>query len=632
MLKKIKPKYGVCFATFLLVFPVFIYAQNIPYQDLTHNSKVFGHQKWYRLYLPAGYENSDKHYPVIYFFHGWGGRYFKDDNARLEYEKLKTLVDKYQCIMVMWDGNLEEKQPRPYNVGDHADIRFEVQMKDYFSELVRYVDTTYRTLTDRGHRAIIGFSMGGFMSLYLAGKYPHLINSIVSMMGSPEFFVGTPANHTLYPVRYTFENLQEVKTRVHTSPTDILYYLNEEVRRGAAWQGKTVEFEEFPGGHMVDLPGQTSVFEKAMKFASDSFQTDHKKPAKWSHYDLYGDFEVWGYELRSSKTQPGFIYLKDVEQGGFGLYTKKWLPRGPVMEMDKITLKTAPLYTPDFLYNTVLFSQKTGKVTPGKVKSDSNGTLSFELDAAGNEIGIFTENSPVSWKVADYTIGSGSKYLTADSTNQLYLKLFNRGATPPERDDINVIVESLENDVVIGSTWVSAKPDSGVRVFVLPPCRISSFRKPVLHGEPADVRLRITIKNGSSEKVEILRIPFYYDVPYFRNLKIDDGAEVRGEALGKGNGDGKVNRGEKILVYEGKNRLRIYSENPFVQNFKEEFTDEIIPARWPDGFTQSSVISISPDCPDGQEIECLASYETKTFNPIERKLTWGRVKLKVYKK
>ena len=42
----------------------------------------------------------------------------------------------------------------------------------YFLELVAHIDRTYRTLTDRRHRATSGLSMGGFMSLWLSARYP----------------------------------------------------------------------------------------------------------------------------------------------------------------------------------------------------------------------------------------------------------------------------------------------------------------------------------------------------------------------------------------------------------------------------------------------------------------------------
>ena len=85
---------------------------------------------------------------------------------------LKALVDKYQVILVMWDGSMDGIEPRPYNVGNHENVKFEVQMKDYFPELVAYTDSTYRTFPHRVHRGIIGYSMGGFMSFFLARKIP----------------------------------------------------------------------------------------------------------------------------------------------------------------------------------------------------------------------------------------------------------------------------------------------------------------------------------------------------------------------------------------------------------------------------------------------------------------------------
>lgn len=242
-----------------------------PFTDNSHYSQVYGHNKFYRLYLPESYAADEKKYPVIYFFHGWGGRHFKDDNALLNYEGIKLLVDKYQVILVMWDGNIDTTEPRPYNVGNHNDVKFSVQEKDYFPELVAHIDSGYRTLSDRQHRGIIGFSMGGFMSFFLAGKYPDKINAAVSLAGSPEFFVGYPGNHTFYPVRYTFKNLSDVKIRMHNGDSDILYYLNDEVKEGAKWEGIKLDYWKFHGGHMVDKTGETKVFEKAMKFITDAF-------------------------------------------------------------------------------------------------------------------------------------------------------------------------------------------------------------------------------------------------------------------------------------------------------------------------------------------------------------------------
>jgi hypothetical protein len=119
-------------------------------------------------------------------------------------------------------------------------------------------------------------------------------------------------------------------------------------------------------------------------------------------------------------------------------------------------------------------------------------------------------------------------------------------------------------------------------------------------------------------------------VPEFDSIGVDDGVMIRDSVYGKGNANGIINAGEKIMLYQGNyNRLRLFTEDPYVINKKERLVDEIIPAHWPDGYTLSSVIEVSPGCPGGHEIEFLASYETKTFNPIERSVYWGSIKIKV---
>jgi hypothetical protein len=120
-----------------------------------------------------------------------------------------------------------------------------------------------------------------------------------------------------------------------------------------------------------------------------------------------------------------------------------------------------------------------------------------------------------------------------------------------------------------------------------------------------------------------------FDVPAFKELSLDDGKTIREKSFGRGNADGIANPGERIMVYEGPNRLRLYTDDPYVIAENERLADEIIPAIWPDGYTVSSIIQISPKCPANHEIECLSSYETKTHNPIERKVIWGKVRIKV---
>jgi enterochelin esterase-like enzyme len=619
----------------LMLLPSFhARSSNGPYTDTSHYSHVFGHNKYYRLYLPKGYDTGVNLYPVIYFFHGWGGRHFKDDNALLEYDMIGDLVDKYQVILVMWDGNMEESEPRPYNIGNHKDIRYRVQMKDYFTELVSHVDTSYRTFSDRNHRGIIGFSMGGIMSFFLAGKYPHRICAAVNLAGTPEFFIGYPENHTLYPVRYTFKNLMEVPVRQHGGDTDILVYLNEEVRKGAAWEGNPYEFYGFSGGHMIDKPNETTAFDRAMKFVTDHFGKGIDYPEKWSHYDLYGNFEVWDYQVTSDKNVPGFIFLRNVTRAGFGLYTHKWLPGGPPIDSLDIEVTTAPHYSPGKTYHVIHFSpdrRVNGQnLTKSDVTADNRGEINLVLDGDDHEIGIYADDDPPEFVVLDYTLNDQHHFLTPGDDNQLTLTLFNRGGEILSAQKAMIKIETGDYDIQLPSNQMDLNINPGDRVFHTQSFRIACHKQPPAHGEPFQIKFKVTIQSDTLAFTDDLIIPVLFNVPEFKNIKVDDGLQHREKAFGRGNGNGQADAGEQLLLYEGDHRLRLYTNDRYVISEKEVLLDEQLPSVWEDGFALSSVITIAGDCPDGHVIVFTACYEINTFNPIERNVHWGKVAIRVH--
>jgi pimeloyl-ACP methyl ester carboxylesterase len=531
--------------------------------------------------------------------------------------------------MVMWDGNIDEGEPRPYNVGYHEDVKYQVQMTDYFLELVNHIDSHYRTLTGRNHRGIIGFSMGGFMSFFLAGKYPDSIGAAVSIAGSPEFFVGSPDNHSLYPVRFMFKNLQGVNIRMHNGDSDILYFLNQEVHQGALWQGIPLEYWQFHGGHMVDKPGETKAFEMAMRFVTRTFGRGSPAPAHWTHSDLYPAFDVWGYRVETTKKEPGFISLRNVDRNGFGIDALRWLPGGPPIQNIRGRVTTPPVYEPRRSYRTVKYERTSGETSMNEAVSDSGGRLTLEFDSGGMELGLYREQDPPDWVVLDYQVGEKRRRLGMNTTNALTIRLFNRGGEGGMPETIQAAFRTTDPAVTIAERSVSTQANPGQRVVTLPPLRVSCTKRPPPHAEPADVRFSLEIRAGGRTWEDELTVPVDFSVPYFTATRIDDGVAVRDTVLGLGNADGVADAGERIMVYEGTHRLRLYADDPWIIGADERLADEIIPARWPDGYTLSSVIHVSPDCPDGHQLDCLACYETKAFNPIERKVTWGHLRITV---
>ena len=105
--------------------------------------------------LPKEYSEKEK-YSVIYGLHGWGGSFRSFARAK----NIKELADKYNVILVFPDGNWNSWY-----------INSEKKKNSNYStfisqEVVNYVDSKYSTIKERNHRAIIGFSMGGFGAFY----------------------------------------------------------------------------------------------------------------------------------------------------------------------------------------------------------------------------------------------------------------------------------------------------------------------------------------------------------------------------------------------------------------------------------------------------------------------------------
>lgn len=599
----------------------------MPYKDLSYFSTVFNREKQYRIYLPAGYDSSDKAYPVIYYFHGWGGRHFKD-SANLEYGLIGKLVDKYQSILVMWDGNMEESEPRPYNIGYHEHMKYGQQMKDYFLEFTAHIDNTYRTLNDRNSRGIVGFSMGGMMSFYLSGKYPDKIGAAVDMVGSTEFYIGFPNNYTFYPLRYTFTNLTDVQIRLRNSSKGELSDLNKETHNGVLWEGnKNYEYWEFEGGHEIDDPGRTDAFEKAMKFIVDTFDNPVPPSRKWSHYDLYDDFEVWGYKVESLKRRPGFLFLQDVSEYGFGFYTKEWLPHGPSLQNFKTTITTDARYEPDSEYHIRDHNQKYGKLKERTLKSDSDGRLQFELDSDGHEIGIYKKGKGPKLTFIDYSVDEKHKMLWVGKENRLTLKVLNLGETIQKNQKVKVGLSSRDSTITFEPSSLEGLVDKNGNVNIPAVAAICS-KIPTKDASPPEVKIKLNLTYGNLTFENEFSVPVFFEVPLFDQLVIDDGLSVMDTILGVGNGDGVISGGEKIMIYTNDHRTQLYYDDPYI--VEEKLFDEALPAIWEtDGITFSSIIKISEDCPDGHELNILAKYETKAHNPIKRSVHWGRIRLNV---
>jgi hypothetical protein len=328
--------------------------------DRTHESRVFHETRHYRILLPPAYESSAIRYPVVYWFHGYGERF--DDKS----DELSNFVATHDVIIVKWDGS-NGTSSRPYNVGP---VETDRQFPLYFPELVSFIDANYRTIADREHRAISGFSMGGFMSFWIGGKYPDLVSSASSFMGSPEFVVGPRE----FPVEYSHDlmsgNYGGVRTRLVTGTQDFIQFYHRQMNR--LWTMPTHETENFDSGHGV--PGLA----KTLAFHMNAFANPLPRPTTWSHTDVYPNFSVWDWTVETDRHQPGFTRIGAASNTRFWSDVREWLPNGKVLPDVQLKITTAPIYKKNARIQVITETQNSSRRQ--HLKTDSSGRLHIALN------------------------------------------------------------------------------------------------------------------------------------------------------------------------------------------------------------------------------------------------------------
>lgn len=129
------------------------------------------------VYTPPGYDsNLDKRFPVLYLQHGWGENEYGwsvQGHASLIMDNLIAESKAIPFIVVMTYGMTNDV--RPGGMGNFDISQFETVL---VKELIPYVDSNFRTLTDQPNRAMAGLSMGGMetksITLRNLDKFSHI--------------------------------------------------------------------------------------------------------------------------------------------------------------------------------------------------------------------------------------------------------------------------------------------------------------------------------------------------------------------------------------------------------------------------------------------------------------------------
>ncbi|MEH1847658.1 MAG: alpha/beta hydrolase-fold protein [Nostoc sp.] len=142
-------------------------ATPLTYKIETYNSQVMGASRTYGVSLPPGYEQNIKQsYPVIFLLHGGHGNpsdwFIQNKGQALKtVEQLYTTGKLPPSIIITPDGN-DKRGSSPYRDPAYIDGPNGKVSTAVGDELVKVVQSRYRTLTNPDFWAIGGLSSGGW--------------------------------------------------------------------------------------------------------------------------------------------------------------------------------------------------------------------------------------------------------------------------------------------------------------------------------------------------------------------------------------------------------------------------------------------------------------------------------------
>ena len=180
------------------------------------------------VYLPPSYrQEPNRRYPVVYTLHGYGlhaeqwvgfanfGALEKDLAAGTAKEMMLVSPDAFS----LQNGSFYSNSAA---IGD---------WETFISvELVGYIDSHYRTLSNRASRGLVGHSMGGYGTFRLGMKHPMVFSSLYAMSACCMFDTGE--------VTSAMAQMEAVKTKEDAAK--VPFAQKSPLARAAAWSADPI--------------------------------------------------------------------------------------------------------------------------------------------------------------------------------------------------------------------------------------------------------------------------------------------------------------------------------------------------------------------------------------------------------
>jgi len=177
-----------------LRMPEWVYPWEIDYdpavphgtvQQHSFSSVILNNTRQVRVYLPPGYAQDTLHYPTIYV---------QDGGEYLQLASMVNVLDNLQAanhikpIIAVFVNPVDRMSEYWSNADNY--------MAMLATELVPFVESQYRCKSAAAHRAMMGASLGGFVSLYGAFQRPETFG--LSAGQSSSIWISSPSVIQLY--------------------------------------------------------------------------------------------------------------------------------------------------------------------------------------------------------------------------------------------------------------------------------------------------------------------------------------------------------------------------------------------------------------------------------------------------
>lgn len=239
--------------------------QDVPHGTVSkvwYESATAGFDRRLSVYTPAGYNPTAKtRYPVLYVLHGIGG----DEDAWIAQGRAAQILDNLiaqgkakQMIVVFTNGNIsQEAAPGENSTGYtrptmQLPLTMEGTFETAFPEIVKFIDSNYKTIAKKQSRAICGLSMGGFHTLYISLNYPDMFG--YSGMFSAAIGVSDPSISPIYQdfdkKLETYFSKKPALLWIGCGDTDFLIQANRDFVKKLQDNNYPHEYLENGGGHI----------------------------------------------------------------------------------------------------------------------------------------------------------------------------------------------------------------------------------------------------------------------------------------------------------------------------------------------------------------------------------------------